>query len=73
MQYCVTDFPTNEKNTEGRYPFDTEDECNKWYVEVETGNFILRRGTNKNESLLKRLNEIWPERCGFELGLCSFT
>jgi len=57
VQYCVTDYPTNET-------LSIEDEEKLWYVELKDGEFIYRRGTNKNESMHKRLNYIIPEKCG---------
>ena len=66
---CVTDFPTNEVALD---PFDTSNPEFKWYSEMRDGQFILFRGTNKNESLHKRLNSIFPEKCGFELAQCIF-
>lgn len=42
----------------------------KHYFEAEDGVFHLYRGTNRNESLHKRLNHMWPEKCSQELGKC---
>ena len=39
----------------------------KWYCELEDGHFVLNRGTNRNESIHKRLNSMFPEKCGIEL------
>ena len=38
-----------------------------YYLEMENGKFLLLRGTNRNESLHRRLNAIWPQSCGSEL------
>jgi hypothetical protein len=70
---CVYDFPTNELDENGNYPFDIKDPSNNWYVKLNGGKYILRRGTNKNESYHKRLNAIFPEKCGEKLANCIFT
>jgi len=70
---CVYDFPTNELDENGNYPFDIKDPSNNWYVKLNVGKYILRRGTNKNESYHKRLNAIFPEKCGEKLANCIFT
>jgi hypothetical protein len=38
-----------------------------WYCELEDGHFVLNRGTNRNESIHKRLNSMFPEKCGVPL------
>jgi hypothetical protein len=40
----------------------------KWYVETTDSKFLLLRGTNRNESFHRRLNCIWPDKCGQDLG-----
>ena len=37
------------------------------YVETSDGKFTVLRGTNRNESCHRRINAIWPDRCGKEL------
>ena len=44
-----------------------DDEMNDYYFEAEDGHFYLYRGTNKNESIHRRLNAIFPEKCGVDL------
>jgi len=39
----------------------------KHYVEGKDGEFYLLRGTNRNESLHKRIRHIWPEKLGEKL------
>ena len=34
------------------------------YAETTDGKFTMLRGTNRNESIHRRLNAIWPDRCG---------
>lgn len=42
----------------------------KHYFEAEDGKFQLYRGSNRNESMHRRLNSIWPEQCGHDLADC---
>jgi hypothetical protein len=37
------------------------------YLELGDGKFVLLRGTNRNESLHRRLNKIWKDRVGRQL------
>ena len=39
----------------------------KNYLEMTDGKFILLRGTNRDESMHRRMNGIWPDWCGEEL------
>ena len=45
----------------------------KHYIETTDGKFILLRGTNRNESLHRRLNNIWPDQCGQDLAAAIKT
>ena len=40
------------------------------YMETSDGKFLLLRGTNRDESMHRRLNNMWPDRCGSELARC---
>ena len=35
----------------------------KHYLEMEDGNFVLLRGTNRNESYHRRINHLFPDKC----------
>jgi hypothetical protein len=37
------------------------------YAETTDGKFTLMRGTGRNESIHRRLNAMWPDRCGAAL------
>ena len=43
----------------------------KHYYEAEDGAFILFRGTNRNESLHKRLKHVWPEKLGIIISILN--
>jgi hypothetical protein len=77
VEFCITDYPTNETADPPNPPlFDKYNEEYNWYTEHKDGNFILRRGTNKNESLHKRLNDLFPEKCGEPLAesiTCAYS
>ena len=40
----------------------------KHYIETTDGKFPLLRGTGRDESCHRRLNNVWPDRDGEELG-----
>ena len=39
----------------------------KHYFEAADGHFYVYRGTNRNESLHRKMNQIFPEKCGIEV------
>ena len=40
------------------------------YLETSPGNFVMLRGSTRNESLHSKLNRIWPVKCGEILANC---
>jgi hypothetical protein len=71
----LSDFTTTFKNQLHHFALGCVDDVTiaqgqsapRHFLEMTDGKFVLLRGTNRDESLHRRMNGVWPDWCGEEL------